>query len=234
LDEAHNLPRRVQKSLLRVVEDGELSRIGETDSKRVDVRFVLASNEPPKSYGLVKDLLARLLVVEIPPLKERPADVPGIFNHALNQAELRIPVNLQLTGDSVRASQYEALMLDGFEEDNVRGLIKIADAIAARKAAGTQPETAIDEIFDERYGTSYGSSRDAGFGKMRRVTQEISISREIPAKSYKAVMDAYERCGGNAAAIERDLRDQGISHSRTTIGKMMDELGLPRIKKPRG
>ncbi|MCP4605478.1 MAG: FHA domain-containing protein, partial [Proteobacteria bacterium] len=37
LDEAHNLPRRVQKSLLRVVEDGKIGRIGETDSKEVDV-----------------------------------------------------------------------------------------------------------------------------------------------------------------------------------------------------
>jgi hypothetical protein len=125
-------------------------------------------------------------------------------------------------------------MLDGFEEDNVRGLIKIADTIAAKKAAGMQPETAIDEVFDERYSTSYGMSRDAGLGKMRKVTQEISISTEIPAKSYKAVAEAFERCGGNAAAIERDLREQGISHSRPTIGKIMDELGLPRIKKPRG
>jgi arginine repressor len=46
-------------------------------------------------------------------------------------------------------------------------------------------------------------------------------------------MEAYEECGGNVTAIERYLRERGISSSRATIAKMMDHLGLPRIKKPR-
>ncbi|MCP4604870.1 MAG: AAA domain-containing protein [Proteobacteria bacterium] len=200
LDEAHNLPRRVQKSLLRVVEDGKIGRIGETDSKEVDVRFVFASNEPPKSFGLEKDLLARLMVIEIPPLNERPADIPDIFDRLLNEAQLRAGVSLQLTRESVRASQYETLMLDGFEQDNVRGLIKIADAIATRAATGLQPEMAIDEIFDELYNTQYGSSRDAGFGDLK-FTKQIEKADNTSSGKVSDIEAAYYKHGGNVAAI---------------------------------
>jgi hypothetical protein len=51
--------------------------------------------------------------------------------------------------------------------------------------------------------------------------------------SREAVKAAYQKCGGNAAAIERELRSRGIFHSRPTIAAILDELGLPRVKKPR-
>ena len=46
-DEVHNLPPRVQRGLLRLVEDGLFSRIGETTERPINVRFILASNAPP-------------------------------------------------------------------------------------------------------------------------------------------------------------------------------------------
>ena len=57
--------------------------------------------------------------------------------------------------------------------------------------------------------------------------------KDVPASIYKALLEAFEECGGNVTAIERYLRDRGISTSRSTLAKMMDHLGLPRIKKPR-
>ncbi|MCP4542678.1 MAG: hypothetical protein GY832_36610 [Chloroflexi bacterium] len=209
-----------------------VGRIGETDSKEVDVRFVFASNEPPKSFGLEKDLLARLMVIEIPPLKERPADIPGIFDRLLHEAQLQAGVSLQLTRESVRASQYETLMLDGFEEDNVRGLIKIADAIATRASTGLQPEIAIDEIFDELYNTQYGSSRDAGFGELK-FTKEIEKADNKSSNKVSDIEATYYKHGENVAAIRRELTKKGINHSRRKIAKLLDQLKLPRIRKPR-
>ena len=147
---------------------------------------------------------------------------------------MKISVSLQQTGSIVRASQYESLMMDGFEADNVRGLIKIADAIAVKVACGVQPEVAIDDIFSERYNTSYGLSRDARLGKSNRTTMEIDTVGAMAQTSREAVKAAYQKCGGNAAAIGRELRREGIAHSRPTIAAILDELDLPRVRKPRG
>ena len=67
LDDINNLPKRHQKSLLRVIEEGLVSRIGDTRQRKIEVRCLFAANEPPPRYGLEHDLLARLRVLEIPP-----------------------------------------------------------------------------------------------------------------------------------------------------------------------
>ncbi len=231
LDEAHNLPKRVQKSLLRVIEDRELAHIGETQTTPVDVRFLFASNEPAPSFSLERDLLARLRVVAIPPLSERPADIPSIFDHVLTKALERTgspagPVLLLLT-----ASHYESLMLDGFKEDNVRGLMDIADRIATRIASGTEPSEAIFEIFSERYKSEYPSFDRTPDGETGKVTEEIRRPASVTEDIYMIVEDAYRNHAGNVSAIERHLRDNGIHYSRRRISGIMDELNLPRVRK---
>ena len=143
LDEAHNLPRRLQKSLLRIIEDGVLVRIGETEEREVDIRFVLASNKKGKTNGLVKDLYNRLRVVDIPPLAQRRADIPELFTHLLDKAFDAQGISAPPAADLLRQAHYESLMLDGFEDANIRGLIGIADKIATRAATDASPAQAI-------------------------------------------------------------------------------------------
>jgi len=232
LDEAHNLPKRVQKALLRVIEDGRVARIGETVELELDVRFVLASNEPAPSHGLAGDLLARLRVVEVPSLKDRAADVPEIFDHILSMEIARAGVEMPPVWEVMHEVHYESLMLDGFEESNVRGLRDIADRIATRVAAGATPSEAAGEVFAKRYAVSRETARITGTALAGRVTTEVPRPDDVP-DDLEIIADAYHREGGNVTAIERHLRDRGMDYSRRRISKILDELGLPRIRKGR-
>jgi len=87
LDEVADLSARAQAKLLRVVQQHEVRRVGETFSRKVDVRFVSAANRELRGEAeqgrFRQDLLYRLDVVRIriPPLRERPEDVPPLARH---------------------------------------------------------------------------------------------------------------------------------------------------------
>ncbi len=231
LDEAHNLPVRVQKSLLRVLEDGWLARFGETTDIKVDVRFVLASNEPPKKYGLTRDLLARLRVQEIPGLAGRIADIPGIFDHLLEQAIKKAGLPVMPFDEALSEDHYESLMLDGFKEDNVRGLDDLADRIVSKVKTGATLAEATGEIFSRRYHTEFMPDIRPETGVAGQVTGEIPRPSSTLNDEQQNVHDAYKQVSGNVSAIERLLRDKGIDYSRRRISGIMDQLDLPRVRK---
>jgi DNA-binding NtrC family response regulator len=87
LDEIGNLPLPLQAKLLRVLERGELERVGSSQTRRVDVRVIAATNtelEAEVAAGRFRrDLLFRLNTVEIPlpPLRERRQDIPLLAAH---------------------------------------------------------------------------------------------------------------------------------------------------------
>src|SRR5437870_832521 len=91
LDEIGNVPLRQQAKLLRVVEAGEMERVGSSRSKKVDVRLISATNADLKTASQAgefrEDLLFRLNTVEInlPALRERTEDVPALAVHFLSQ-----------------------------------------------------------------------------------------------------------------------------------------------------
>jgi DNA-binding NtrC family response regulator len=91
LDEIGNVPVRQQAKLLRVIESGELERVGSSRSKKVDVRVISATNADLEASAQTgefrEDLLFRLNTVEIhlPPLRERREDVPVLAMHFLSQ-----------------------------------------------------------------------------------------------------------------------------------------------------
>ncbi|MFQ5829766.1 MAG: sigma-54-dependent transcriptional regulator [Candidatus Methylomirabilia bacterium] len=82
LDEIGEMPLAAQAKLLRVLEDRSITRIGGTEPREVDVRFIASSNRPLRARvqdgRFREDLLFRLNVIsfELPPLRERPDDVP--------------------------------------------------------------------------------------------------------------------------------------------------------------
>src|SRR5579863_4223796 len=95
LDEIGNVPLRQQPKLLRVIESGEIERVGSSRSKRVDVRVVSATNTDLQAACRAgqfrEDLLFRLNTVEIhlPPLRERSEDIPVLAAHFLANYALR-------------------------------------------------------------------------------------------------------------------------------------------------
>ena len=91
LDEIGNVPLRQQAKLLRVIESGEMERVGSSRSKKIDVRVISATNSDVKaaceSGQFREDLLFRLNTVEIhlPALRERREDIPVLATHFLSQ-----------------------------------------------------------------------------------------------------------------------------------------------------
>ena len=91
LDEVGDIPLETQVKLLRVVEEGKVTRIGSNDEIPVDVRLISASHRDLRKRieegEFREDLFYRLNVVtiELPPLRERTADIPLLVNHFLNE-----------------------------------------------------------------------------------------------------------------------------------------------------
>jgi DNA-binding NtrC family response regulator len=90
LDEIGDMPLSTQAKLLRVVEDGEVRRLGSNRPTRVDVRMLAATNRDleaeVRASRFRQDLYFRLNVVAIrlPPLRERPEDLPVLVEHLLD------------------------------------------------------------------------------------------------------------------------------------------------------
>jgi DNA-binding NtrC family response regulator len=100
LDEIANVPMAQQSKLLRVVESGEFERVGSSQTRRVDVRLITATNaslEEEVSAGRFRqDLLFRLNTVEVrlPPLRERREDIPLLATHFLRAQARRYRKNI--------------------------------------------------------------------------------------------------------------------------------------------
>jgi DNA-binding NtrC family response regulator len=89
LDEIANVPLNLQPKLLRVIETGEFERVGSSQTRRVNVRVLSATNANIKEESAAgrfrQDLFFRLNTVEIhlPPLRERPEDIHALAEHFL-------------------------------------------------------------------------------------------------------------------------------------------------------
>ena len=114
LDEIGELSARAQAKLLRVLQDGEVRRVGENLSRRVDVRIVAATNrrlEQEAAAGRFRaDLRFRLDVIriEVPPLRDRASDVPMLVSRFWTEAAGRVGSRATLGPEAVAAlARYE-------------------------------------------------------------------------------------------------------------------------------
>lgn len=123
LDEIHAMPPELQAKLLRILEDGELRRVGSVKSKTVNVRVIAAMNIHPKEAIEKKlmraDLFYRLnvLTFELPPLRKRKEDILYLSNYFIGQYN-------NLLGKQVQglSKQAEYIFLDHSWPGNVREL----------------------------------------------------------------------------------------------------------------
>lgn len=103
LDEVGELPISLQASLLRVLQDNEVTRVGGTKSKKVDVRIITATNrdlEEMIDEGTFRsDLYYRLNVVAIviPPLRERKADIPFLAEKTIQDLNNKYKIEKKLS-----------------------------------------------------------------------------------------------------------------------------------------
>ncbi|MDC0708122.1 sigma 54-interacting transcriptional regulator [Stigmatella sp. ncwal1] len=178
LDEIGDMPLSLQSRLLRVVQEREVTRLGESRARKVDMRVVSASHKPLQ--GMVEqgtfrsDLLFRLdeVRVEVPPLRERGDDVLLIAHHVLSQEGRRARGFTQKATEALRGHPFPG---------NVRELVsrvRRAAVLASGELLGPEdlelggdsaPLTPLDEARDafvQRYvreaiARSGGSKKDA-------------------------------------------------------------------------
>jgi DNA-binding NtrC family response regulator len=101
LDEVGEMPPKMQAKLLRVLQEREFERVGSADSIEVDIRVLALTNQnlldPDKAPAFRRDLYYRLNVIgiEMPPLRERPEDIPILADAFLRRACEDIPRHIQ-------------------------------------------------------------------------------------------------------------------------------------------
>jgi len=140
LDEIGEMALNVQPKLLRVLQQGEVQRVGESGrSIRVDVRVIAATNrdlrEAVKRGAFRSDLYYRLAVLplEIPPLRERSEDLPELIQHFLN----RLGAKARFSADALAAMQRYAW------PGNVR---ELANAVEHAVVLGNGPELHVGDL----------------------------------------------------------------------------------------
>ncbi len=130
LDEICNMTLSMQAKLLRALQEGEIRRVGDSHSRRVDVRIISATSRDLDAEvqrgAFREDLLYRLnvITVELPPLRERPEDIPLLAHHFMKLYSER--EGKRIEGFSPKAM--DLLMGHDYRRNNVRELENIIEA----------------------------------------------------------------------------------------------------------
>ena len=203
LDEIANVPLRQQAKLLRVLESGELERVGSSQTRRVDVRLLCATNaqlhEEAKAGNFREDLLFRINTVEIrlPPLRDRREDIPLLAQHFLSR--LRTRYRKQVHGFSPAAMQ---LMMQYAWPGNVREFEHSIER-ALLLSSGDEIEPANLSINSQRQ--SAPSMENMSIDEM-----EVSLIRRVLRRCDGNISQAAESLGLSRAALYRRMEKYGL------------------------
>jgi DNA-binding NtrC family response regulator len=189
LDEVADLSARAQAKLLRVVQQQEVRRVGETFTRKVDVRFVSAANRElrheEEAGRFRQDLRYRLEVIRIriPPLRERPEDVAPLVRHFWAAAAERMNSRATLSHAVLAAlARYHW-------PGNVRELQNVMAALAVEAPSSGQVRAALLPAIIT--------------GVTAVTAARLSSARRQWERRFVEV--ALARAGGNRSRAARDL-----------------------------
>jgi DNA-binding NtrC family response regulator len=210
LDEIANIPLAQQPKLLRVLEDGELERVGSSRTLRVDVRLISATNaDLPAEVArgaFRKDLLFRLNTVELrlPPLREREADI------ALLAQAFLVRFAKRYQREEVRFAPTALRALEAYAwPGNVRELSHVIERAVLMLDGDLIDEAALNLKPDATHALSGAAALAA------------SESMSVDAAEEQLVRQALERTGGN---IQRAATLLGLS--RPSLYRRMEKYGI--------
>jgi DNA-binding NtrC family response regulator len=218
LDEVGDMSLRLQQRLLRIIQDGEVTRVGAVRSERVDVRIVAAANRDLRGEieggRFREDLFYRLNIfpIRLPPLRERRADIPLLAEAALARIRERMP-----GANEFSCSPYAVQVLRGHHwPGNVRELFAALES-AAIQADGRRIEA---HHLPAEIRRRVERTSDLAFG----------IDAEEEAR-YRATVEPNEERSLIAAALDeaggaRTRAAEILGMSRTTLWRKIREYGL--------
>jgi two-component system, NtrC family, nitrogen regulation response regulator NtrX len=215
LDEVGDMNLELQSRLLRVLEEGKVRRLGDTQDRVVDVRVIAATNRDLE--GMIReqtfrqDLFFRLSTVPIvvPPLRERAEDVPLLFSYYLD-AFCRDNQRRRLTVDAEVFRVLREYRWPG----NVRQLRNVAEQVAI---FGGDPVTVA------QLPASLMSEGDSGLLRPN-VETRIRPLREFRAQAEKEYIESVlRRVDWNISAAARALEIQ-----RSYLHQKMADLGIEK------
>ncbi|MCX7391572.1 MAG: sigma-54 dependent transcriptional regulator [Planctomycetota bacterium] len=195
LDEIGELPKSLQPRLLRVLENGEIRRVGENQSITVDVRVICATHRPleemVESGSFREDLFFRINTFEIPipSLRDRPEDIPLLVDHFVRRNRQGIPPHAVVT-----VTQCMEVLTGHRWPGNVR---ELANVVEHALVLSDELPLQIKDL-PERYGVRMMSKQ------VSRPNRPLTL-RDI---ENRAILEGLDRNGGNKVKTADDL---GIS-----------------------
>ncbi len=208
LDEIGDINLELQPKLLRAVQEQEFERLGSTRTMQVDVRLIAASHrdlpEMIRQGNFREDLFYRLSVfpIEIPPLRERPEDIPLLVNYFVSRLSKRMRKNIK----SIPRQAMEVLTHSPWK-GNVRELANFIER-AVILSQGEELEVPIAEL---------------------QVSHSHTISG--PASTFheaerKVILEALEAASGQISGHGGAAERLGLK--RTTLQNKMRRLGITK------
>jgi DNA-binding NtrC family response regulator len=203
LDEIGNVPLRQQAKLLRVIESGEMERVGASRGRKIDVRVISATNmdlpSACESGQFREDLLFRLNTVEIPlpPLRDRREDIPVLSTHFLTQY----------------ASRYRRL-IKGIDPGALQSMLHYSWPGNVRELEHTM-ERAVLMCRTEQLQTA-----DLGLASQRAPAQNLE---ELSLEAVESILirKALQRFQGNVSQAA-----EALGLSRGALYRRMEKYGL--------
>jgi DNA-binding NtrC family response regulator len=219
LDEIGDMPSGLQAKLLRVLEDGEITPVGASKSRHVDVRVVAATNadleEKMTGGEFRQDLYFRLAryTVEMPSLRERPEDIPLLARHFLEV----FAREMGIAGATLTPDAMDHLMAYQFP-GNVRELKNIIER-ALIQSGGEPIESAHLHLMQ-------GAPRRSPVAREAHAGSFDALPLNLDAAEQALIQRALREANGNVAEAARML---GVNRSRIYRRFHQPEEGTPEI-----
>ena len=216
LDEIGEITPYIQVKLLRVLQQKEIERVGESKKRKIDIRIITATNKNLKSLvdvGLFReDLYYRLKVfpIYLPPLRERKEDIPLLVNHL-------IKINNKKTATRVKGIDNPSLkaLLDYPWPGNIRELINAIEH-AFVLCQGRQIYISDLPVEIIKPGTD-----PVGVEK-KKIPSDVKKVRKFHSLDKDKLVDLLYDCDWNKAEVARQV---GVS--RASIWKYMKKWNIP-------